>query len=206
MTSVWARVDEKEPRSLVLKERNGDGDDPAADGRGPRGHTIHQQPLRADLGRVDSYVADGREARQDYRQAVDTPGRACVSTYGLGDVFGAETGFVLATDPDVVLAPNGTFVAAHRIPPEEELDRFPRLAPDLVVKVISPSDSATEVFDKELTYLDTGVRLVWIIEPRRRTVTVWAAGRTGGVLTETDELDGGGVLPHFRLPVSEIFR
>ncbi len=129
-----------------------------------------------------------------------------MSTYGLGDVFGAETGFVLATDPDVVLAPNGTFVAAHRIPPEEELDRFPRLAPDLVVKVISPSDSATEVFDKELTYLDTGVRLVWIIEPRRRTVTVWAAGRTGGVLTETDELDGGGVLPHFRLPVSEIFR
>ncbi|MDP9355017.1 MAG: Uma2 family endonuclease, partial [Chloroflexota bacterium] len=137
---------------------------------------------------------------------LSTPLAVHVSTYGLGDVFGAETGFVRASDPDVVLAPNGAFVAAHRIPPEEEIDRFPRLAPDLVVEAVSPSDTATEVFDKVLTYLDTCVRLVWIIEPRRRTVTVWAAGRTGRILTETDELDGGDVLPAFRLPVSEIFR
>ncbi len=61
------------------------------------------------------------------------------------------------------------------------------------------------MFDKVLTYLDTSACLVWIIEPRRRTVTVWAAGRTGRIL-ETDELDGGDVLPDFRLPVSEIFR
>lgn len=136
---------------------------------------------------------------------LSTPLAVHASRHGLGDVFGAETGFVLASDPDIVLAPDVAFVATDRIPADDELDRFLRLAPDLAVEVVSPSDTATEVFDKVLTYLDTGVRLVWIIEPRRRTVTVWAADRTGKVLTETDNLDGGDVLPDFRLPVSEIF-
>ncbi len=136
---------------------------------------------------------------------VSTPLAIHASTHRLGDVFGAETGFVLARDPVVVLGPDVAFVAADRIPSDDELDRFPRLAPDLVVEVVCPPDTATELFNKVLTYLDTGVRLVWVIEPRRRTVTEWTSDRTARVLTETDDLDGGDVLPDFRLPVAEMF-
>ncbi len=71
--------------------------------------------------------------------------------------------------------------------------------------MISLSDAATEMFKKVLTYLDTGLHLGWVIEPRRRTVTEWMSDRTARVLTETDDLDGGDVLPDFRLPVAEMF-
>ncbi len=70
--------------------------------------------------------------------------------------------------------------------------------------MISLSDTATELSNKVLTYFDTGVQLGWVIE-RRRTVTVWTSDRTARVLTETNDLDGGDVLPDFRLPVAEIF-
>ncbi len=59
---------------------------------------------------------------------VSTPLAIHASTPRLGDLFGAETKFVLARDPGVVLAPDAAFVAANRIPSDDEPDRFPRLA------------------------------------------------------------------------------
>lgn len=123
----------------------------------------------------------------------------------LGEVCGAETGFVLARDPDVVLAPDAAFVRADRLPPEEEQEGFLPLAPDLAVEVVSPSDSSDYVTDKVMEYLDAGTSLVWLVQPRRRIVTVYTPDRIGRVHGEEDELDGGDVLPGFRLPVAEIF-
>lgn len=129
-----------------------------------------------------------------------------VSEHELGEVFGAETGFILARDPDTMLAPDVAFVRADRLPPDEEQDGFLPLAPDLVVEIVSPSDTARYVFDKVMEYLDAGVLMVIVIEPRRRTVSVYGSDRVARVLVEGEELDGGDVLPGFRLPVKDLFR
>jgi Uma2 family endonuclease len=122
----------------------------------------------------------------------------------LGRGYGAETGFLLARDPDTVLAPDITFVRADRLPAERQ-GPYLALAPDLVVEIVSPSDRLSRVNDKMLTYLDAGVRLVWIVDPQRQIVTTYAADGTVRVLRDADELDGGDVLPGFRLPVADIF-
>ncbi len=124
--------------------------------------------------------------------------------HGLG-VVGGEAGFVFSRDPDTVLAPDIVFVRADRLPPRDERQGFLALAPDLAVEILSPSDRAIEVNEKVVIYLQAGVRLVWIIDPRRRTVTAYAADRTARVLVEGDDLDGGDVLPAFRLPLTELF-
>lgn len=129
-----------------------------------------------------------------------------VEPRGLGQVYVSETGFILARDPDIVRAPDVAFVSAGRLPPVRDREGYLPLAPDLAVEVVSQWDRARDAMDKVLEYLEAGVRLVWVVEPRRRTVTVWTPDRTARVLTETDELDGGKVLPGFRLAVAEVFR
>jgi Uma2 family endonuclease len=123
---------------------------------------------------------------------------------GLG-VVGGEGGFVLELDPDTVLAPDVAFVRTDRLPAEEEADRFARLAPDLAVEVVSPSDTGPEVDEKVGLYLGAGVPLVWVVDPRRQTVRVWKADGTDRLLTADHELDGGAVLPGLRVPIARLF-
>ena len=121
-------------------------------------------------------------------------------------VVGGEGGFVLERDPDTVLAPDMVFIRGDRLPPEEELDHFAHLAPDLVVEVLSPSDTARKVNQKIAAYLEAGVRMVLKADPRRRTITVYEQGKPPRRLTEADEFDGGDVLPGFRVAVADLFR
>ena len=123
----------------------------------------------------------------------------------IGRVY-MEVGFLLSRDPDLVRAPDVSFVRADRLPPETERDRYYPFAPDLAVEVVSPSDRTSATLDKVMDYLDAGTPLVWVIHPGRRIVTVYYPDRTARVLGQGDELDGGDVLPGFRLPVAEIFR
>jgi Uma2 family endonuclease len=125
-----------------------------------------------------------------------------VDRNSLGACFGAETGFVLAERPDTVLGPDAAYVRADRIPPDDEQDRYWRVVPDLAVEVVSPSDRPGQLSE----YLEAGVRLLWVIEPRQRTVTVYTPDRNARVLRESDALDGGDVLPGFTVAVSELFR
>lgn len=124
----------------------------------------------------------------------------------LGLVVGAETGFLLARNPDHVLGPDVAFIRADRLPSSEEAwKKYLPLPPDLAVEIVSPSDRAKTIRDKVIDYLDHGVRLLWVVHPTRRTVTVWTAERITRVLREDEELDGGDVLPGFSVRVGEIF-
>lgn len=129
-----------------------------------------------------------------------------VRALGIGKTYGAETGFILARDPDIVLAPDAAYIRLDRLPAEIDQDRFLELAPDLVVEVVSPSDRSRDISDKVMEYLGAGVQLVWLIEPRRKLVTVYTPDRKSSILTVDDELDGGEVLPGFRIHVADIFR
>lgn len=124
----------------------------------------------------------------------------------LGKVPGGDTGFILAREPDIVLAPDVAFIRTDRLTEDIDLSRYFDGAPDLAVEVVSPSDSSTGVAEKVKTYLDAGVPLVWIVYPRLKTVTVHYPDYTAKTLTTDDDLDGGDVLPSFRIAVSEIFR
>jgi Uma2 family endonuclease len=123
----------------------------------------------------------------------------------IGNVLGAETGFVLSRNPDTVRAPDIGFVRASRIPPGEETVKFWEGAPDLAVEVLSPSDTIDEVEEKVDDYLAAGTMLVWVVNSRRKTVTVYRPNQQPVLLSETDELSGEEVVPGFRIPIAAIF-
>ncbi|HEU5430863.1 MAG TPA: Uma2 family endonuclease [Thermomicrobiales bacterium] len=125
-----------------------------------------------------------------------------VEARGLGDV-GAEGGFLLARDPDVVLAPDVSFVRAGR--EADDQPGFMPLAPDLAIEVISPSNSVTELSRRVRLYLDAGVRQVWIVDPYERTIALYAPDRTARLYVDGETLDGGDVLPGFALAVGDLF-
>jgi Uma2 family endonuclease len=123
----------------------------------------------------------------------------------LGSVLSAEAGFVLFPDRETVLAPDVAFVRAGREPQGEARWHFARLVPDLVVEVLSPSDRDRDMQAKVAMYQEAGVPLIWVVDPRAESVMVLALEQAPLVLTATDTLDGGEVLPEFRVAVAELF-
>jgi Uma2 family endonuclease len=128
-----------------------------------------------------------------------------VEENNLGEVFAAETGFKLATNPDTVLGPDLAFVSNDKIPPTGIPVKFWPGAPDLAVEVISPGNSRREIEEKIEEYLAAGVRVVWIISPKNRTVVIHRAKSEPVTLTESDTLDGQDVVSGFRYSISKLF-
>ena len=124
---------------------------------------------------------------------------------GIGQGFGAETGFKLAADPDTVRAADIAFVRRERIPETGIPDNFWETYPDLAVEVVSPGDRYAEIEEKVGDWLNAGVRAVWIVNPKQRSVAIYHSMNDVTHLSEGDELDGGEVAPGFRCKVAEIF-
>jgi Uma2 family endonuclease len=82
---------------------------------------------------------------------------------------------------------------------------IPLLAPDLVVEVLSKSNRKAEMDRKLREYFSAGVRLVWIVDPKKRTARIYTAIDQSVLIKEGQSLDGGAVLPGFVLPLSELF-
>jgi Uma2 family endonuclease len=76
--------------------------------------------------------------------------------------------------------------------------------PDLVVEVLSPSERPRAVTEKVRAYLDAGVRLVWVADPRTRTATVHALGQPARTIDEDGVLDGEAVVPGFRCALRDV--
>jgi Uma2 family endonuclease len=136
---------------------------------------------------------------------IGTPLDQFVKAHGLGVVFGAETGFKIASEPDTVRAPDLAFVRRERIPEEGIPRGFWPGAPDLAVEVISPGDTYTEVEEKVNDWLNAGTHIVLVLNPRTRTVTVYTSHTDVARLTESDTLDGDELLPGFTCRVAELF-
>ena len=127
-----------------------------------------------------------------------------VREHDLGYVFGAETGFVIERDPDTVRAPDVAFVRKSRTEGSitEEFFAGP---PDLVVEVLSPSDTASAVQDKAENWLRCGCLEVWLVDPQRKTMSSLKLIDGNTVLsTSVDELVSE-LLPGFRISTAEVF-
>jgi Uma2 family endonuclease len=114
-----------------------------------------------------------------------------------------EVGFKLKSDPDTVRAPDIAFIRQDRIPPDPQ--GFWNGPPDLAVEVLSPDDRPPDIRTKVDEYLRYGVRLVVVVDPRLKTVTLFGHGASPVSLRTDDELDLGEVVEGFRCPVREIF-
>ncbi len=123
----------------------------------------------------------------------------------LGRLAASDSGVLLERNPDTVREPDIAFISAERLPLDVEVNGYYEVAPDLVVEVASPSDSAREVMDKALMWLSYGVRMAWVVKPQSRSVDVYRAGERTITLTEGDSLDGLDVLPDFACPIADIF-
>ncbi len=120
----------------------------------------------------------------------------------LGVVCGPQTTFkVVGTPP--TRYPDLAFVRKDRLPGNLNTDAD--FAPDLAAEIVSGSDTFGDVEVKVRQYLDSGVRLVWLIEPVLRTITAYAPHRRPRLYTEGDDLVGDPVLPDFRIPVNDLF-
>jgi Uma2 family endonuclease len=120
-------------------------------------------------------------------------------------IVGMECGFRLEREPDTLRAPDLYFVSKERTAKEGITPRFADFPPDLAVEVLSPEDTASEIHRKVEEYLSGGVPLVWIVDPAIQRVTVYRSLQDIRILKDDLELDGGPVIPGFRIKISEIF-
>jgi len=127
-----------------------------------------------------------------------------VERHNLGIVLG-EAG-TLRILPTQVRIPDLCVIRWERFPgrrlPREPI---PAVAPDLAVEVLSEANTPGEMQRKLRDYFQAGVRLVWYLDPKARTVAVYTAPDCCTVVGEGDVLEGGDVLPGFQLPLRELF-
>jgi Uma2 family endonuclease len=123
----------------------------------------------------------------------------------LGRMYVADTGFLIASNPDTVRAPDVAFVSQNGLDKAGDVDGYWPGAPDLLVEVISPGDTYTEVEEKVFEWLEAGARMVVVVNPRKRAVTVYRSLTDIVVLTEDDMLDGGDVVPGWTMAMKDIF-
>lgn len=123
-----------------------------------------------------------------------------------------DRGFLLGADgtlrlmPKLVRIPDISFIAWDQLPSREyPSEPIPKLHPDLAVEVLSEGNTPGEMRRKLGEYFGSGARLVWLVGPEDRTVRVFTAPDKVKTLTEIDTLDGGRVLPGFRLSLKQLF-
>ena len=129
-----------------------------------------------------------------------------VRANGLGLVFGEGCGIQVFPEPNPLRLSDGAFVAKGRLPGDRPPERgYLRLAPDLVVEVVSPGDNALEIQEKVEDYLAVGVRLVWVAYPETRFIHAFSIDGSVRKYGPGAILDGGDVLSGFSVPVANLF-
>jgi len=117
----------------------------------------------------------------------------------------AETGVQTEEDPDTVRGPDVSFWSFERVPEGTVPEVYPDVPADLCVEVRSPSNTTKKLHEKAAEYLRAGVRMVWVVDPEDRSITVFRKPGRGTTLWGDEVLEGEDVLPGFACPVSQFF-
>lgn len=122
-----------------------------------------------------------------------------------GSVLCGEVGVRLRREPDTTVGVDVIYIAPELAAHEPEETTLVDGVPVLAVEILSPNTTQQELDEKVALYLQTGVRLVWVIHPRLRTVLVLRPDAPPTLVNDQQELTGEPHLPGFRVPVAQIF-
>jgi Uma2 family endonuclease len=127
-------------------------------------------------------------------------------THRLGKTLG-ETVFRIDQTKDLQRRPDVAFISHARWPFHRRAPAVSvwDMVPDLAIEVVSPSNSADALQQKTHDYFAAGVRQVWVVYPKQKEVYVYTSLKQIQVLQVGEELDGGDLLPGFRLPLAALF-
>jgi Uma2 family endonuclease len=109
-------------------------------------------------------------------------------------------------EPTHYRKPDGSYFAPGRLPGDRIPVGMVNVPPDLVIEAVSPGDKTSEMDEKVQEYFAAGVRTVWLLFPRTRTVLVIHADGRALRLTEHATLTGEDVIPGFAMPVADLFQ
>ena len=123
-----------------------------------------------------------------------------VHEHQLGAVVTPDTGFQVG---ERVLKPDIAFLSTERLP--DDLNKAFPIPPDLAVEIISQTDISRRVIEKAFAYLEAGTQIVWVLEPRSKTVTVYRSETDIKLLTRNDTLTGEDVVEGFSCQVAQLF-
>ena len=121
-----------------------------------------------------------------------------------GAIHSGEAGFRLRRDPETMVGIDVAYASAELVASTDPKAVFYEGAPTLAVEILSPSDQHGDVSDKVDLYLEAG-SVVWVVDPRFRSVSVYRPGRDVEHFNKSQELSGEPELPGFRVPVAELF-
>ncbi len=156
------------------------------------GHIVDPPPMGCYESDIANLLAELIHEHARNRQM----GRAFVEL-----LFRIDVARGLKRRPDLAFVSAKKWPAGKRVPKGEAWD----MVPDLAVEVVSESNTAKEVVQKVVDYLSAGSRLVWVVYPDLKQVHVYTDLTSAQILTEPAELDGGDVVPGFRLSLTELF-
>lgn len=121
-----------------------------------------------------------------------------------GIVLGADG--MIRTFPGQVRIPDVSFISWERLPGDEVPKQgISRIVPNLAVEVLSPGNTKAEIDRKLRDYFLAGVELAWVIDPKTQTAKSYTTTEDVQRIGKTGSLDGGSVLPEFRLPLKQLF-
>ena len=154
------------------------------------GRIVHMSPTKPKHGKLEMRLGKLLSNFVDERQ--------------LGEVLVGEVGIYIRRNPDTVRAADVLFISNERLAkasPHSFLD----VAPELVAEIVSPDDRWSEIREKIREYFSIGVRVVLVLEPEQRVVTVYRSPTNLRELTTADTLTLEDILPGFSVLVAELF-
>lgn len=127
-----------------------------------------------------------------------------LKSHDVGKLLGSDGSLKIL--PRTVKIPDVSFISWDRWP-KTKLPRrpIPALVPDLVVEVLSDTNTKAEMAAKLMTYFKAGVRLVWYIDPETQTAKAYASPSDVTEIPVDGMLSGGDVLPEFQLSLAWLF-
>lgn len=182
--------------------------------------TVATRPITAEEFFRLSDPRDGEARELVHGEVVVMPrpgfrhGRRQGRVFAILDSFGAgakhgraatDVGILTGRDPDSVRGPDVAYWSYERIPADQEPAGYPSVAPDLCVEILSPSNRRAELREKIIEYFRVHVRMVWLIDPEDRTLTIYRSVDEAKLLHESATFADDEVLPTFSCRVADLF-
>jgi len=131
--------------------------------------------------------------------------RSFVSAKKLGWVLTNEAGIHIRSELPRCRLADVAYLSFQRVPKVKDARGFLRVPPELIIEVLAEDDNWADIEEKVRDYHNTGVDMVWVVDPHTRTVRVYPRGGEPSIVHDGSEIDGGDILPGFKVAIARFF-